>query len=329
MNKYIEQVDAVKAPVELKEKLKDIETVTPQKKKNTLQRITAIAACIAVVVAAFGAVGAMNGNFSSKSSDGAMNEKLELFTNTGSSAADKETNFSYSDTAQEVAKPTSNRKVIKVARLRVETKEYATFISSFNKCIEGVGGYVQESQEENLSSSSTLKNSIIVVRVPAESLEKFIESVAVLGNVTSKSISSSDITDSYTETQSKLKALQIEQETLLDLLKKGESLSDVLEIQSRLSQVRAEIETLETTLKSYNTQVEYSTVTVNLCEVERESKNEQSFFGKIKEEFSQSLYNLSYFVQEAAIGLIGGLPYLILIAIAVTVVILIIKKRKK
>lgn len=54
-----------------------------------------------------------------------------------------------------------------------------------------------------------------------------------------------DVTLEYVDTESHLKALKTEEETLLALLEKAEKLSDVFEIQEELTNVRYQIESYE------------------------------------------------------------------------------------
>ncbi len=312
MNKYIKEVDSLTASTELKEKLKNI-SVSDSKKTPWHKPLTAVVACLAVVMIVFTSFASIGldkaaENFGSSNS---MNDAV------------------IDETASDSATGTSSidRKIIKQAEIFVQTKEYEVFTTAFNQSVSRLKGYVVESRESN--NSKGFKNSTLTVRIPSEELDSFIKEIEALGNVTSKAITSSDITNSYVDTQSRLKSLRTEEKALLDLLEKSGSLSDVLDIQSRLSQVRSEIEALQTTINSYDEQVSYSLVTVYVDEVERESGNTDTFFGKVKEAFLTSVHNLGELFQNLGVAILGGSPYIVIVAVVAVAVILIIKKIRK
>ena len=61
---------------------------------------------------------------------------------------------------------------------------------------------------------------------------------------------------------------QTEQERLLQLLEQAESIEDIITIEQRLSDVRYQLESMESQLRSYDNQVDYSTVYLYIDEVE-------------------------------------------------------------
>ena len=160
-------------------------------------------------------------------------------------------------------------------------------------------------------------------------LEAFIEELSQIGTITSKSISSEDITDSYIDVESRIKALEIEENTLLGLLKKAESLKDVIEIQDRLSEVRTDLESMKSKKQSYDGMVAYSGVSLNINEVERVVEGGDTFFGQIKEKLLRNLYCLADFFRTLAINLIASLPYIAVVGVAFVIVIVVLRKIRK
>lgn len=66
-------------------------------------------------------------------------------------------------------------------------------------------------------------------------------------------------------------------------MEQAESMDDIIKIETRLSEIRYELQTYETTLRTYDNQVSYSTVNIELYEVDRESAPEkQSFASELK-----------------------------------------------
>lgn len=323
MNKkdYISAVDKIKAPDSLAEKISDMQDI-PKKKAPLWKTVTAVAACFVAVVVAFS--GIMGVSLSASKENDSYNILAD-----GYDGAYTESSQSGSTTADDAAGAvTTDRKIIKNAYVTIRTKEYDIFITALNKKLEQYEGYIEASQEYNYETSSG-RSAIMHLRIPAQSLEKFIEELSVSGTITTKQISSSDITDSYIATESRINALSTEEKTLLGLLEKAESLSDVIELQDRLSQVRSELETLRNQKKSYDSQVSYSALQLDVSEVERVVEGGDTFFGEIKEKLLNNLYDLGDFFRAFAVNLIAGIPYIVIIGIVVAVIVIIIKKKRR
>ncbi len=331
-NDYIKEVDKITPSDELKNKIKGLESVQKPKKKTTWKTITAIAACFLVVVLSLSSIPAFFGANSADKSESQNlmvgDEGYDLFSDDAADTiTDSSTSQSGSTSDGSMKSPSADRKIIKNAEIYVDTKNYSTFITAFNQKVNQLGGYIEYSTENK--NYSNLRNATITTRIPAEKLDSFIGEIEAIGSVTAKTVDSRDITGSYIDTESRLTALETEEQTLLDLLKKAGSLTDVIELQSRLSQVRSEIESMKKQLAQYDDQVSYSKVNVYIDEVEREVKTEDTFFGKVKKTFMDSIYSLGNFFEEAAVNILGGFPYIALVAGVVVIVILIVKKIKK
>ena len=327
MNKddYIRELDNITAPEELKAKIKSAQQT---KKKSSVPkhiRIIAVAACMVVVaVAVFNLIPSINGVTTYGSSS--------LF-NSKSEEAVAEDNGAYYDSSASgstntVGSVSDNRKIIKNAHLSIQTKDLKAFMIGVDQSVSSCGGYAEELHEYNSSDDEPLSASAIY-RIPADKLDSFLEQLSKLGSVESKEITQSDVTDSYIDTESRIKALETEEKALLALLEKSDVLVDIISVQDRLTQVRGELESYKAQLKSYDSQIDYSTVSINVSETERIVKSDGSFSSQVKEKFTKSLYNLGKFFTSFAINFIGGLPYIVIIAVVAAIVIIIIKKRRK
>ena len=329
MNKtdYIKAVDNITAPRELIDKIEALDA--PVKKKMPVWKtVTAVAACFVAVIIAFS--GIVGGSLKA----GSEGDRLFVEENfsgggifTQDSAADMESPDDKVVTNSS-STVTSNRKIVKNATLSIKTKNYDTFISGLYSKIELYEGFVEQSQEYNYDNASN-RHANMNVKIPADKLEKFIEELASIGTITSKTIESVDITDSYIDVESRINALETEEETLLTLLEKAESLNDVIDLQERLSTVRAELEGMKAQKQSYDGMIAYSKVTLDINEVERVVEGNDTFFGQVKEKLMNNLYDLVDFFIDFAINLIAALPYIVIIGVAAVVVIIIVKKIRK
>lgn len=225
------------------------------------------------------------------------------------------------------------RKIIKNAELSVETRDFDGFTSTLNAIVGELGGYVQSSSQ-GTKRRTGLRYADMTLRIPAEKLEIFISRTEGAATVTYRNIYTDDVTLSYVDTESHLKALRTEQDALLALLEKAESVEDLITIQSRLSEVRYEIESYESRLRTYDDQIDYSTVYLNLEEVERESQVTPETAGEeISRRLSENWQDLGEGLRRFGIDFVSSLPYILIVVvpmgIAVLVFVLIVKSYRR
>ena len=111
---------------------------------------------------------------------------------------------------------------------------------------EAMGGFVVSSYVYKTAYGNeglTADQATITVRVPADKLD---EALADQGRgrreVRSENISGEDVTQQYTDLQSRLRNLDAAEAQLLDIMKGATKTEDVLAVYNQLVQVRGEIE---------------------------------------------------------------------------------------
>ncbi len=354
MNKidaYKSELDTLHPSDELISSFETMSAGRKKSKKHTVKTITSVVAVFLVVILAGGTTLATL--FSAKSADRAENMSAQTQTTGGNGAfaelysykTDKDDNkLSFENYFEEADKapneseeedrafvPIDSRKLIKDAYLSLNTKDFDKFSASLEQLTESLGGYT-ESSNITTSSYDGHRFGDIVLRIPSEHLDSFLNSVSGQATVTNKTVNVRDVTTTYIDTASRIKALETEQSTLLDILDKAQSLSDVLEIQGRLTQVRSELEFMKSQLSSLDEQISYSKVTFSVTEVDREQPVvKEGFFSEVLSKLRKNFYSISDSLREGAIWFLSSLPYFILILIPVAIIIIVVKiiRRKR
>lgn len=230
------------------------------------------------------------------------------------------------------APETNNEKIIKTVEAYVQTKEYDKYISVLTANVAANGGYIEKSDANMGGYYNSNRHSTYVLRIPAEKLDSFMISAEENGKITSKTETQKNVTLEYVDVESRISAYKTEKETLTNLLEKAASLENVLAIQERLSEVNYQIENYTAQLRVLENRVSYSTVTLNIDEVERVSETEPTLGQRIKNEFLDNIDNLKEGLEDFAVTVIGGIPVIIptvaLVAVAIVILKKIIKKRK-
>ena len=261
-------------------------------------------------------------------------------TNYATDAAYKEETGDFKEedvtSEEELETPVENgRKLIKTVFLSLQTTEFDSLISNLSAKATELGGYIETSSVSgNSYYYRNTRYASYTIRIPSAKLNEFVNVVSELGNVTQKNESVEDVTLQYVDVESRKKALETEQERLMELLSNAENMEDLLAIESKLSDVRYEIESYGSKLRMLDNQIDYSTVNVDVDEVERVTDTgEKGFFEEVKDRFEDSLYIVGRDIRELVIGILGSLPILavwaVFIAVIVIVVRMIVKKIKK
>ncbi len=223
----------------------------------------------------------------------------------------------------------AERKIIKNASLRYETRTYDDFLAGLSACIRTHGGFVQ-SQENyggSLSDTYSQRSAYMTVRIPLDRYDMFMSEAGRLGLVTYKSESSQDVTMNYVDTESRIKSLQTEYDALLAILEKSEKLEDVITLQSRISEVTYELESYQSQLRKYDDLIAYCTVNIDVSEVERETPNvrEMTFNEKITAGLDETFEDIRTDASDFAIWFVTSFPYFVIWAVFVIVVLLILR----
>lgn len=230
----------------------------------------------------------------------------------------------------------TSRKLIKNVNMSVETRDFETLLSQVETKTSEMGGYIQDSSIYNGSSYGTYRDTryaSLTIRVPQEKLDGFIKDVEGISNVIRCNQNVEDITLTYVDLESHKKALEVEQQRLLELLEVAESVEDIITVESRLSQVRYELESMASQLRTYDNLVAYSTVYMDISEVEELTPVVVETTGqRIVRGFVNSLKSVGRGIREFFVGLIINLPYLVIWGIIIAVAALIVirlRRRKK
>lgn len=230
---------------------------------------------------------------------------------------------------------TENQKLIKKVYIDAETEDMDTLLSQLTEQIQALGGYIESQEIYNGSnySSYRYRSANMTIRIPAENLENFVGQVKGVSNVVNYNETTDDVTLTYVSTESRIAALEIEQERLLNLLSKAEKLEDLLVIEERLTEVRYELEKVNSQLRVLSNQVNYATVNLNIEQVKVYTEvEEQTVWQRISSGFSGNLRDIGEGLVNFFVWLVTYSPQLlfwaVIIAIAVAITRRSLKKRR-
>ena len=221
-----------------------------------------------------------------------------------------------------------NRKWVITMNLTAETGDLDAALEAITARIQEMEGYA-ESQSVSGGSAGSGRHRFanLTVRIPADRVDSFVEEVSGLTNLVSSTRNVQDITLTYSDTEGRVNALETEQARLLELMEQAENMSDLLEIEARLTEVRYQLENYASTLRLYDNQVDYATVSLYISEVEKYTPVEEpGFWEKITSGLADSIVNLGETIVAFITWLIIDLPYLAVIALVVWLITALTKR---
>lgn len=232
--------------------------------------------------------------------------------------------------SQDFASPElqNSQKLIKTLRISLETLEFEESLNKLNALIFEKGGYIESSTVSGTSYNNRAhRTAQYVIRIPAEQLDQAESDLGKLGNVISSTSEVSDVSLTWADTESKIKALEVQRDSLLSMLEKADNLTDLLQIQDHLTEVEYRLESAASQMRVLENQVSYSTIRLNLEEVRVYTEEEPETFGqRISRTFKSSLESVGEFFTDLAVFVAGNLPVILCWAAVIVLTILGIRK---
>ena len=237
-----------------------------------------------------------------------------------------------SETGGAAALP-QDQKLIRTVRMEAQTLSMNELMAWMDNQVTTLGGYYEQKSMRRSGSrddGSYYQYGDLMIRIPAENLDLFLSQVGEETNVLSKSETTENVTLTYVSTQSRVLALETEQQRLLELLENAETMEDLLTIEARLTDVRWELENYASQLRVLDNQVNYSTVYLNVWEVDEPTvMAERTVWQKIGDGFAENAGDMWDGLVNAFIWVLTAIPYLIPLALIGGLVVLAFKAGKK
>ena len=209
-------------------------------------------------------------------------------------------------------------KIVYTGNLTVETKNYEDSVRLLNEKITRYGAMTASSDES--ARSSGLRSLYIQVRVPSASFHDFMGGASDLGNIRSQSTNRNDITRQYNDRSIEAEALEVQQEKLLEMLEKAETIEEMLMIEDRLVSVQTRLNQLKSVIGNMDMDVAYSTVHIYLNEVVQYSsdiveRKDETFADRLKNAFQDSWDITTEVLESIFFTLIRFAPLLVIAAL--------------
>lgn len=209
-------------------------------------------------------------------------------------------------------------KVITTVHLGFETEDFDKFTTDLEELIGENEGYIQYSDIWYGGTNRTYRRGNYEIRIPKEKLARFKDQIGDIGNLTNESTNREDVSNYYRDTESRLKVVETKEERILALLEEADIMADIIELERELSNIIYEKEHLTGSLMGLDDQIDYSTVSLNVEEVERYSNVDELGSGlgrRIKNAFKDSLYFFATSMENILVFLVYAIPFLLVLVV--------------
>lgn len=219
-------------------------------------------------------------------------------------------------------KENQDQKIIKTAQLTFETKDVQATHQKILNLASQNKGFVQ-SDNSGKSYNQIFQN--LVIRVPSENFQKFVDGISEgVEYFEQKEISQQDVSEEFVDLEARLKAKRELENRYLELLKKANSVKDMLEIERELSNIREEIEAKQGLLQFLQSQVSMSVVNIQFYKTTSDTGITKSYGQKMKNALSGGWNGISVLF----LGILYLWP-LFFVALIIVIVVRIFLRRRK
>jgi DNA repair ATPase RecN len=151
-----------------------------------------------------------------------------------------------------------DRKLVRSGDLVVSVESPEKTSPEVERLIKQAGGFVER------ATATKDSNVWLYCRVPASQLDQVMNSVASLGDEERRSVSAADITEQYTDLETRLRNDLALRDRLQQLLQRAKDVEDVLALEKELNRIQSEIETMQAQFDRLKSEVELSALSINL-----------------------------------------------------------------
>jgi len=226
--------------------------------------------------------------------------------------------------------------IIRNGSVSLEVETFDTAYAQIEDIVKSLEGYIESADTystpiyDNNGRRGDIQGGTVSLRIPSTRFDAAMQQIKTLGTVTHSNISSYDVTESYVDTQSRIKNLEARELRLRELLARAEVIEDIMEIDLQLANVRTEIDSLNAIIKSYDKSLQMSSIQVSLNEKPLSESTittlDDNLFERMRANFIRSINAVVQMFQTILVGLVAILPFLLIFGAVLYLVLRLVRK---
>jgi len=176
-------------------------------------------------------------------------------------------------------------KLITRGSLIIEVTDFKKARTALDSLVKLHKGFIVE---EIAGRPDDMMETKVVIKLLPEQFYDFLKNVEPLAlHVVNRTIETQDVTQKYTDLESRLKAKEDVVNRYREILKGAKDVTDILTIESKMAVVLEDIESMKGQIRYYNEQIGLSTMTVNMYQyLAVKDVAQAGFFSKLGHAFT-------------------------------------------
>lgn len=157
-----------------------------------------------------------------------------------------------------------DRQIIQTGSVTLRVDEITESIPEVISLAESLGGRVDDQSQYTDPTQAKVTSANLLVRVPVENYQNFVDQVTKFGNVEALNTSSVDVTLQAVDLEARIKSLETSISRLEELVQEAVNVADLIAAESALAQRQAELDGLLSQQKYLSDQVELASIYIYL-----------------------------------------------------------------
>jgi hypothetical protein len=230
---------------------------------------------------------------------------------------------------QPAAEPPAKRRIIYSASIDLIVTDFDGGGKNLQRIVDDHGGYIARADVGETSGER--RHATWTLRIPIAKFREAMDALAQLGHAVSTKHDSQDVTDEFYDLEARLKNKRVEEERLLDHLKKSTGkLDDILAVEKELSRVRGEIEATQGRLQKLAKLSELTTIVVSMHEQkDYVPPTAPTYKSSVGQTFGDSVNALVSLFKGIGLALAALVPWSPFILVAAGVILLMVRRSRR
>ena len=222
-----------------------------------------------------------------------------------------------------------SEKKIRTVNMSLECKSMESAAKELKDKVKAQGGYIESEDYSAISQWNDTKRMSFTIRIPKENVDSFLDFLNGEGRILSKSENLQDVRLQYRDAKNHIKALETEQERILALMEKAETVDQLIALENRLTEIRYQLDSYNSEILDYDNKVDFSTIYLELQESIDGKINQSgnySFFDWVRDGFIRNLFGIRLFFSDLALFVLVFIPQILLVLLIILLIVFANKK---
>jgi len=225
-------------------------------------------------------------------------------------------------------------KIIYSANATIETTDFDSTVAALSELVAQYGGFVESSSISTgnyyqKARGYSSRSADYMLRIPSQHFSTLMGSLSNLGNVPYSHTYTENISAQYYDVQARLTAYQTQETRLLEMMAVAETVEDVILLEDRLTELRYSIESLQSTINNWDRQVSYSSISLQVQEVNEYTPEPVMTYGQeLWAALKGAVKDLGQFFKDLLVFIVASLPTLLVLAVLAVIFVPVIKKSR-